>query len=88
MEPSEELPKLFKRLENEDKLLKLTAILVSSFSKKSEALTQKTHELRLFKDLLVSSKLKDSSSHKELVLTFDVSFEVIRLPQEKPKDVL
>jgi hypothetical protein len=77
MDETEDKPKMFKRIENESKLIKLTAILCSAFSKKSELGSQKIREFRLFKDLLVVSHI-GSPSLKELPLTFDISFEVIR----------
>jgi hypothetical protein len=64
---------MFKRLENESKLLKLTTIFCSTLSKKFETASQKTRELRLYKDLLVVNHI-GSSSLKELELTFDISF--------------
>jgi len=33
------------------------------------------------------SHLQGSTTQKELALTFDLSFEIIRQPQEKPKEV-
>jgi hypothetical protein len=80
MDETEDKPKMFKRIENESKLTKLTTILCSTFSKKLETSSQKTRELKLFKDLLVISHI-GSPALKELPLTFDISFEVIREPQ-------
>ena len=81
-------PKLFKICESDFKSPKENLILNTIFSRSQSGNPSDKRELKLYKDIIIFSKVSDRSEQKYVKLDYGVSFQIIREPTSNKKQDL